>query len=504
MAITQAKILVNGAWETVPPGSHTHAISDVTGLQTALDAKANSSDVSSSLALKADESSVSTALAAKAPLASPTFTGTVAGITAAMVGLGNVNNTADSAKPVSTAQQTALDLKAPLASPTFTGTVSGVTAAMVGLGSVNNTADSAKPISTAQQTALDLKAPLASPAFTGTATFAGGTTFNGRTSHPAALQIGNAGSDPAAVTNNVVLYAKSGVLYARQADGTIVNISSPSANTGTMILSPQASQAYARGQLYYNSDTESLEFHNSDSGIALSVGQALWIRVWNASGSTITKGSPVYLSGVDATSGLPTIVGALATGIATIAMGITTESISTGASGFVCVSGIVSGFNTSSWTAGTSLFLGTTAGSLTSVAPTSPNFRVPVGVVLTSNATTGKLFVRIGSPILGFGSANQIIGMNSGGTALESKTISGTSNQITVTNAANSVTLAIPSSAALPGSPTTTTPTAGDSSTKIATTAFVAGFTAKVLVLGPSDSVPGGTPAGTVIVRTAS
>jgi len=38
------------------------------------------------------------------------------------VGLGNVDNTADSAKPVSTAQQTALDLKANLASPTFTGT----------------------------------------------------------------------------------------------------------------------------------------------------------------------------------------------------------------------------------------------------------------------------------------------------------------------------------------------------------------------------------------------
>lgn len=39
------------------------------------------------------------------------------------VGLGNVDNTADTSKPVSTAQQTALDLKANLASPTFTGTV---------------------------------------------------------------------------------------------------------------------------------------------------------------------------------------------------------------------------------------------------------------------------------------------------------------------------------------------------------------------------------------------
>ena len=110
------------------------------------------------------------ALDLKAPLASPAFTGTVTGVTKAMVGLGNVDNTADAAKPVSTAAQAALDLKAPLASPAFTGTVTGVTKAMVGLGNVDNTADAAKPVSTAAQAALDLKAPLASPAFTGTVT----------------------------------------------------------------------------------------------------------------------------------------------------------------------------------------------------------------------------------------------------------------------------------------------------------------------------------------------
>ena len=59
----------------------------------------------------------------KANRASPTFTGTVGGITKSMVGLGNVDNTADLSKPVSISQQAALDLKAPLSSPDFTGTV---------------------------------------------------------------------------------------------------------------------------------------------------------------------------------------------------------------------------------------------------------------------------------------------------------------------------------------------------------------------------------------------
>ena len=140
---------------------------------------------------------LTTLVGTKAPLASPTFTGTVSGITKSMVGLGNVDDTSDVSKPISTATQTALDLKlasataastyAPIASPTFTGTVSGITKTMVGLGSVDNTTDAAKPISTATQTALDLKlasataattyetitnvalkAPIASPTFTGT------------------------------------------------------------------------------------------------------------------------------------------------------------------------------------------------------------------------------------------------------------------------------------------------------------------------------------------------
>ena len=118
-------------------------------------------------------SSLTTTLGSYATKASPTFTGTVSGITAAMVGLGNVNNTSDANKPISTATQTALNLLAPLASPTFTGTVSGITAAMVGLGNVNNTSDANKPISTATQTALNLLAPKASPAFTGTVTYGG-------------------------------------------------------------------------------------------------------------------------------------------------------------------------------------------------------------------------------------------------------------------------------------------------------------------------------------------
>ena len=122
---------------------------------------------------------------------------TPAGLVKSDVGLGSVDNTADASKPVSTAQQTALDLKANLSGPTFTGTVTiptlavtttatGITKSMVGLGNVDNTADTAKPVSTAQQTALDLKANLSGATFTGAVsgtslTLSGDLTVNGTT-----------------------------------------------------------------------------------------------------------------------------------------------------------------------------------------------------------------------------------------------------------------------------------------------------------------------------------
>jgi hypothetical protein len=68
-------------------------------------------------------SSIQTQLNAKAPTADPTFTGTVSGVTKSHVGLGNVDNTSDADKPISSATQTALDAKLALAGGTMTGKI---------------------------------------------------------------------------------------------------------------------------------------------------------------------------------------------------------------------------------------------------------------------------------------------------------------------------------------------------------------------------------------------
>jgi hypothetical protein len=145
-AIAAANVAMLAAVATVQADvdqNETDADAAIAAVQADVDQ--NESDADAAIAaVQADvdqnEADADTAIALKANIASPTFTGTVGGITKSMVGLGNVDNTADTAKPVSTAQQAAIDavqadvdqnesdadtalaLKAPLADPTFTGT----------------------------------------------------------------------------------------------------------------------------------------------------------------------------------------------------------------------------------------------------------------------------------------------------------------------------------------------------------------------------------------------
>lgn len=91
------------------------------------------------------------------------------------VGLSNVDNTSDANKPISTATQTALNGK----EPTITaGTVTDywrgdktwqpLNKAAVGLGNVDNTSDADKPVSTAVQTSLNTKQDVLNLTTTGT------------------------------------------------------------------------------------------------------------------------------------------------------------------------------------------------------------------------------------------------------------------------------------------------------------------------------------------------
>jgi hypothetical protein len=105
-------------------------------------------------------------------------------------------------------------------------------------------------------------------------------------------------------------------------------------------------------------------------------GQSLVAYVTNAEAVTITKGQAVYL--YQATGDRASVKLAYNTGDATSAktLGIVAEDIASGASGFIMCQGVAYKMDTSTYTAGDSLYLGATAGSLTTTKPYAPNHLV--------------------------------------------------------------------------------------------------------------------------------
>ena len=169
-AVTEAKLAVNSVTESkIADGS-------VTSAKIATGTIVNE-DINASAAIATSKiSGLDAALGLLAPIASPTFTGTVSGITKTMVGLESVDNTADTAKPVSTAQASAIATAKAEAIADATSQVNAlITGAPAALNTLDELAaalgDDANFASTVT-TNLAAKAPIASPTFTGTVTVA--------------------------------------------------------------------------------------------------------------------------------------------------------------------------------------------------------------------------------------------------------------------------------------------------------------------------------------------
>lgn len=126
-------------------------------------------------------------------------------------------------------------------------------------------------------------------------------------------------------------------------------------------------------------------------------GQALYQRVTNATGGTLTKGQAVYLSG--ASGQKVTVALALATTDPTSSktFGVVAETIAHNQQGYVITEGLLQGFDTNTLTEGALVWLSpTTAGGLTTTKPSAPNHAVMVGVCVKSGSgSSGSLFVKV-------------------------------------------------------------------------------------------------------------
>ena len=158
-------------------------------------------------------------------------------------------------------------------------------------------------------------------------------------------------------------------------------------------LSPVGSPA--AGQITYNGASGALAYLLNNSNVMSVIGQTIHAYVHNAEAVTINKGEAVYL--YQASGNKASVKLAYNTSDATSAktFGLAAENISAGQNGMVICQGVIDGLNTGGYSAGDTLYLGVTAGSLTATKPYAPNHLVYVGIVEKANAGNGQIYVKV-------------------------------------------------------------------------------------------------------------
>jgi len=137
-------------------------------------------------------------------------------------------------------------------------------------------------------------------------------------------------------------------------------------------LTTTAAEASATGKLVWD-DGEGVPAIGLKGGnVDLKVGTQEVALCYNGTGSSIPKGSVVYISGAQGQKPSIALSDADAEMSSSKTFGLAAEEIAVGTEGFVTTFGIVNGLNTSSFTAGQALWLSGTAGGLTATKPSAP------------------------------------------------------------------------------------------------------------------------------------
>ena len=118
--------------------------------------------------------------------------------------------------------------------------------------------------------------------------------------------------------------------------------------------------------------------------------------VKNTSGSAMTKGQAVYVSGSTGTNVTIVLSTATTEVQSSKTLGLLAQDLENNAFGYVIESGLLVGIDTSAATAGQTVWLGNTPGSLVYGAPPAePSHSVYLGVVARSNVNNGEILVKV-------------------------------------------------------------------------------------------------------------
>jgi hypothetical protein len=121
----------------------------------------------------------------------------------------------------------------------------------------------------------------------------------------------------------------------------------------------------------------------------------LFAYVTNDDSVTINKGQPVYAFGAAGNRMSVKLANNTSDSTSAQTVGVVfSSSIAPNQKGFIITQGVISGVNTAAYSPGAQLYLGATAGTLTSTKPYAPNHLVYIGIVERANAGNGQIYVK--------------------------------------------------------------------------------------------------------------
>ncbi len=153
--------------------------------------------------------------------------------------------------------------------------------------------------------------------------------------------------------------------------------------------SSQSTGALSEGQLRWNGIDKTLDLKMSGTSVTQQVGQEVLMRA--TASQNILNGQVVYIDG--SFDGMPEVGLASNNSLsAKSVVGLATENINIGESGYVTLTGLVRGLNLTGYTIGQEVWL-STSGGITATEPTYPAHKVRVGYVSHVDASTGSIYV---------------------------------------------------------------------------------------------------------------